>query len=123
MTLCRPLNIQNDTYSIAGVRLPLADNHDTSSAGIQIRIDAREKIISATKACIAETKRQITELQKCGDFDSPNRKGLNFRIHDKRKELRGLLVEQDQDEGFKEAMERKEAVLRAEIARLRSLQQ
>ena len=122
MTLCRPLNLQNTDYSIGGIRMPLADTHNVSSTSIQARIDARNKQIDDVKQCIAATKLEIKKLQKRGDFDSASRKGLNFKIHVQRKNLRGLLVEQDRDQNFKEAMERREAKNRETTARLYGLQ-
>lgn len=122
MTLCRPLKLQNTDFSIGGIRMPLAGTHNVSSASMQERIDAREIKIQDMKQRIANTKAQINKLQHSGDFDSESRKGLNFQIHDQRKTLRGLLWEQERDQDFKEAMERKEAQNREAIARLYSLQ-
>lgn len=122
MTLCKPLNLQNTDYSIGGVRMPLSQTHSVNSVSMQARIDARDIEINDVKQNIAGTKSQIKRLQKRGDFDSPARKGLNFKIHNQRKKLRSLLQDQDRDQDFKEALERKEAQNRETMARLYELQ-
>ena len=122
MSFVRPLKLQNNNYSICGVRMPLSDTHDVSSASMQARIDKRAVEIDGVRNIIANTRSEIKQLQKRGDFDSPVRKGLNFKIHDQRKKLRGLLWEQERDQDFKDAMERQEAQKRATASRLYMLQ-
>ncbi len=122
MSFCKPLNLQNNNYSCCGVRMTLSDTHIVSSASTQARIDARDVEIQHVKNIIADTRKQIMRLQKCGDFDSGPRKRLNFKIHDQRKKLHSLLLDQDREIAFKEALERQEAKNRETIERLRILQ-
>ncbi len=122
MSFVRPLKLQNNDHSICGVSLPLSDTHDVSSASMQARIEKRAVEIDSVRNTIANTRSEIKQLQKRGDFDSSVRKGLNFKIHDQRKKLRGLLWEQDRDRDFKEALERQEAQKRETTSRLYMLQ-